>query len=336
MDDFARRLPQSAPGTLFGVPLAKLRDVSLQRMALTFLGIAVLASIFVPFSFSPFLWAFKGNTFRGMIWPLVAGGAYLLVAIAPPNIRQQVPPIVLQWLPFGVSYAGVLINGIGIGMAGETGFNALYPIGMSTLVFGLLARLANPRDQIARIIIAIGAGCLLIPFIDALSFPSGALAIVHNILFILVLLVGMASILFIVPPQKLPPALQAIDAFAPHITAVLLLWMPVQVVLMGLAFIVHIKLPLLVVLLKMARGLLTWLAYFGVLMLTAPAAYDSIMDMVKGKGAGGPPGGYPPPGPGGYGPGPGGPPPGYPPQGGGYPPQGGGYPPQGGGYPPQQ
>ena len=87
-------------------------------------------------------------------------------------------------------------------------------------------------------------------------------------------------------------------------------------------------------------GALLWLvAYFGVLMLTAPAAYDSVMSMIKKKPGDGPPaqppqgGGYPPPG-GGY------PPPGgMPPQGGGYPPQGGGgYPPPqgGGGYPPQQ
>lgn len=352
MDDFARRLPQSAPGTVFGVPLSKLRDVGIQRTALTILGIALLVSIVVPFSLSPFNWAFKNNMFRGLVWPLVAGAAYLLVAMAPPDIRNKVPPVVLQWLPFGVSYAGVLINGLGISLPGigMPGFNALYPIGMSTLIFGLLARLANPQDQIARIIIAVGAGCLLIPFIDNFEmFEGPGLFKVHAALFVIVLLIGMASILFVVPPQKLPPALQAVDAFAPHIVAVLVLWLPLQIVLMGLAFIVHFDMPLTMALLLMVRGLLTLAAYFGVLMLTAPAAYDAIMDMVKGRGAGGPPGGYPPPG---YGPGPGGyqggPPPGYggpqggPPPGYGDPqggPQGGGYGgPQGGspggGYPP--
>ena len=331
MDDFARRLPQSQPGTLFGVPLAKLRDEGLQRKALLFLGIAVLVSIVVPFSLSPFLMAFKGNAFRGLIWPLVAGGAYLLVAAAPPELRKQVPPVVLQWLPFGISYSGVLINGLGITFLGQTGFNAFYPIGMATLVFGLLARLQNPNDQTARIIIAIGAGCLLFPLLDAFSFSGPILFKLHNALFILVLLIGIACILFVVPPKKLPPALQAVDAFAPHVTAVLLGWLVLQILIMGLMIIVHLKLPL-VGLLAIVRGLLALLAYFGVLMLTAPAAYDSVMEMInKNKAGGPPPGNYPPPqGGGGY----------PPPQGGGYPPPqgGGGYPPPqgGGGFPPPQ
>ena len=358
MGNFANRLPQSAPGTLFGVPLAKLRDVSVQRMALTFLGIALLASIFVPISLSPFQMAFKGNAFRGLVWPALAGAAYLLVAIAPPNLRNQVPPVVLQWLPFGVSYAGVLIAGLGLTFAGTSvleliyypdggTFNSLYPIGMSTLIFGLLARLQNPHDQTARIIIAIGAGCLVIPFFGMFKFDGPALIKVHNILFLLVMLVGIACLLFVVPPQKLPPALRSVDAFAPHVTAVLLLWLPLQIVLLGLAMIVHkgfAGMNATTAFLLMARSLLALVAYFGVLMLTAPAAYDSLMDMLKSRNQGGPPGGYPPGGPGGGYPPPGGgyPPPGYgDPQGGGFPPQGGpGYGgpqqggPQGGGYPP--
>jgi hypothetical protein len=107
------------------------------------------------------------------------------------------------------------------------------------------------------------------------------------------------------------------------------LWVPTQVILINL--MAHDFLGWTSTFLFIARGLLGAAAYFGVLMLTAPAAYEAIMGMVnKTPGAGG--GGYPPPGGGGYPP-PGG---GYPPQGGGYPPQGGGYPPQGGGYPPQQ
>jgi hypothetical protein len=327
MDDFARRLPQSKPGTLFGVPLATLRDVGLQRKALFFLGIALIAAIFVPVSFDPFVFAFKGNAFKGLVWPAIAGGAYLLVAAAPPNIRQQVPPIVLEWLPFGVSYAGVLIVGLGPSVPGQE-VNIMYAIGMATLIFGLLARLANPNDQIARIIIAVGAGCLLIPFIDIFDmFDGPGLFKVYAILWILVMVIGMACILYVVPPAKLPPALQAVDAFAPAVTAVLLLWLPVQIILFWLAFIVHADgIKLIPVILMMARSFLMLLGFFGVLMLTAPAAYDSIMNMVKGnKGPPQqlPPGGYPPQGGG------------YPPQGGGYPPQGGGYPPQGGGYPPQ-
>ncbi|HVV86680.1 MAG TPA: hypothetical protein VHE35_26660, partial [Kofleriaceae bacterium] len=362
--DFAHRLPQSAPGTLFGIPLSKLRDVSLQRMALTFLGIALIASIFVPVSLSPFRFAFKGDTFHGLIWPLIAGGAYLLVAIAPPDIRKQVPPVVLQWLPFGVSYAGVMIVGLGVPLGdhsmfeflykGSGTFNTLYPLAITTLIFGLLARLAQPQDRVARIIIAVGGLMLFIPFADSFNFDVPGLFKLHQILFILILVIGIVVgvyyLMGAVAPDKIPPALRQVDAFAPHVTALMLVWLPLQVVLIALSMIVHksdVGAPINTTMLLMARALLTLVAYFGVLMLTAPAAYDSIMDMVKNKGAGGPPPGYGP----GPGPGPGGPPPGYGPGPGGYPPPGGGYggpggappgggyggpggSPQGGGYPP--
>jgi hypothetical protein len=339
LDDFARRLPQSQAGTLFGIPLSRLRDAQLQRKALFFLGVALIVSIFVPVVLSPLTFAFShGNSFRGLVFPAFAGGAYLLVAAAPPHIREKVPPVVLQWLPFGVSYAGVVLTGLGFVIPGMGAYNTLYAIGMATLIFGLLARLQNPEDQIARFVIVAGAACLLSPLIDAIGpafqFRDGVIVIIHNLIYFLVLLIGVACALFVVPAQRLPPQLRAIDAFAPHITAVLLAWLVVQPVLMALAFLFNSSMREMVgvvpIILLLARALLTLLAYFGVLMLTAPAAYDSIMDNFKKGSAGGPPPGQLPPG-GGYPPQGGG----YPPQGGGYPPQGGGYPPQGGGYPPQ-
>jgi hypothetical protein len=147
---------------------------------------------------------------------------------------------------------------------------------------------------------------------------------------------GVACILFVVPPQKLPPALQSVDAFGPLICALLILWLPASILLGGLAFLVHLHAGIGAVLL-MAHALLRVVAFFGVLMMASPAAYEEAKAIFAGRGAGG--GGAPPPGGGGYPPQGGGYPPqggGYPPQGGGYPPQGGGYPPQGGGYPPQQ
>jgi hypothetical protein len=137
----------------------------------------------------------------------------------------------------------------------------------------------------------------------------------------------------VIPADKVP-ALAAVDALAPAMTAVLLAWLPLEAVLLLLASLIHGNEKFLNNILVFAHVLLPVLAFFGVLMVTAPAAYDELKAQLgKNKG-----GGYPPPG-GGYGP-PGGgyPPPGggYPPPGGGYPPQGGGgYPPQGGGYPPQ-
>ncbi|MCB9560562.1 MAG: hypothetical protein H6708_09140 [Kofleriaceae bacterium] len=346
LDDLARKFGGGEVGTLFGVPLSKMRDEGLQRKALTFLGIALAASIFVPLQLSPTAFAWDGDMFKMVIWPILAAAAYLLVAIAPPNIRNNVPPWVLQWLPFAVSFAGIQILGIGpfamIGVsAGGTWY--LYSIGMAILLFGLLGRLSKPNDQTARIIIAIGAGCLLLPWIDflgdAFKFSHvGIVMILHNLLFFVVLLIGILCVLYVVPPAKLPPALKAIDALAPLVTAVLLLWLPLQVVLVALGLWLG-PFPFLNAtgaILMMARGLLALLAYFGVLMLTAPAAYESAMkSFAKGPSQPPPPGGAPPPG-GGYPPPPGG---GYPPpQGGGYPPpQGGGYPPpQGGGYPPPQ
>jgi hypothetical protein len=254
-----------------------------------------------------------------------------------------VPPVVLQWLPFGISFAGLfmstdifwLLMSGGRARGGAGGYFVAYYLGYAVLMFGLLARIAKPTDQTARIIIAIGGGLLVFPLIKMLDFVFRfdhvpALLIVHNLLWFVVTLLGVLCILFVVPPQKLPPALQAIDALAPLIAAVLLLWMPLQIALISLALLIEGGDAVGVILL-MARALLYIMAYFGVLMMTSPAAYDSIMDMVKGKPGQPGGGGYPPPPGGGYPP-PGG---GYPPQGGGYPPQGGGYPPQGGGYPQQ-
>jgi len=315
---------------VFGFPVSRLRDAGLQRKALFILGVALLVSIAVPLVLSPlmFVWSLP-DKFRFMIYPIIAGGSYLLVAAAPPHIREKVPPVVLQWLPFGVAFAGIQLSGIGGGLMGAQ--NYLYSIGIAVLIFGLLARLANPTDQTARIIIVVGAGCLVVPFLQALSpafsFSGGIFMILHNLLQLVVLAVGVLCIAFFFPPQKLPPALQAIDALAPLFVAILILWLPVQIILVTLGFGMAV-LGTIGGLLMMLRMLLWLAAYFGVLMLTAPAAYDSIMGKMKNPPAGGPPqqgGGYPPQGGG------------YPPQGGGYPPQGGGYPPQGGGggYPPQ-
>jgi hypothetical protein len=297
-------------------------------------GVALIASIVVPLMTSPrLIFPFSEHVPKWdfLIWPIISGGAYLLVAAAPPDIRAKVPPAVLQWIPFGVSFAGIFMmsgfGGAGVAFSGMG--DTLHTLGYATLVFGLLARISQPHDQIARIIIAVGAGMLLPGFlhqIDYLKFSGvPALMIISILLNFIVTLLGIACILFVVPPQKLPPALQSIDAFAPLIAAVLIVWLPLQVVLMGLALLVHASMGIGAILL-MAHFLIRIVAYFGVLMMASPAAYEEAKALFT-KGSGSPPpggGGYPPPGGG------------YPPQGGGYPPQGGGYPPQGGGYPPQQ
>jgi hypothetical protein len=312
LDDIARRF-QSAPGTILGMPISKLYEPGFQRKVLFLAGVALLATIVLPIMVSPtMVFPFSSGVpkWDGLIWPLIAAGGYLLVAAAPAEMRKNVPPIVLQWLPFGISFAGIFMNR-GLGAIPVSG---LYYLGYATLMFGLLARIAKPEDQIARIIIAIGGGLSVIPLLDMLKFVFEfgfpALFIVHNLVWFVVMILCVLCILFVVPPKKLPPALQAVDALAPVIAAVLLLWLPLQIVLMGLAGIVHGH-DAVGAILGMGRAVVYIVAYFGVLMMTSPAAYSAVMDMVNKT-------------------------PGAPPSGGGYPPQGGGYPPQGGGYPPQQ
>ncbi len=343
LDDMARGLPQSAPGTLFGFPLSKLREAGVQRTALMLAGIALLASIAVPVLISPALvFPFSSGMpfFEMVLWPALAGAGYLFFAAAPQDMRSKIPPIVLQWLPFGIAYAGLIISKMGFGAlavmgggggGGGLGIGGLYTIGYATLVFGLLARLAQPSDAIARFIIMAGSAMLFPGWLDmfsiAFKFSDGVLGIMMFLWFLVVTL-GVLSILFVINgvrfgtyTVKLPPALQALDAFVPIVTAVLIAWLPVQQVLFGVGLL--IKGGGLSAITIMAHGLLPVLAYFGVLMLTAPAAYDEFKALISGQKGGGAPPQAPPGG-------------GYPPQGGGYPPQGGGYPPQGGGYPPQQ
>ena len=331
LDDLARKMPSSAPGTIFGFPVSALRDPGLQKKILLMAGIALVASIVIPYNLSPmiFAWSFP-DKFAALIWPIIAGGAYLLLTAAPADMRAKVPPMVLQWIPFGVAYAGVFISQMGFGGfgGGLGGIGGLYILGYSTLVFGLLARIAQPQDQTARIIIAVGAGCLIPSFLDYLSvaFKFGGfpiLLVIHNLLWFVVLVIGVFCIVFVVPPKKLPPALQAVDALGPLFAAILIGWLPLQQVLIALAALIHGHAGVGAILF-LAHGLLPIVAYFGVLMMAAPNAYEEAMRMFKKGGSPPQGGGYPPQGGG------------YPPQGGGYPPQGGGYPPQGGGgYPPQ-
>jgi hypothetical protein len=319
----------------------------------------------VPVSLDPLVFPWKGGGFTGFLWPIISGALYLLLTAAPQDMRNKVPPVVLQWIPFAVAYAGIFISHMGLGPLAEgmaataqaaasggnlsgmqsvlagaealramlLGFSNLYIIGYSLLVFGLLSRIAQPQDQIARIVIAVGGACMIPGFLDTLHVFGMVghlpiIAIVAALLSFLIQALGVFCIVFVVPPNKLPPALHTVDAFGPLIAAVLIVWLPVQQVLFALNGIVHGHV-LIGSLLTLGHGLLPILAYFGVLMMASPAAYEEAKAMFArrtgqppGGGYGG--GGYPPQGGG------------YPPQGGGYPPQQGGYPGQGGGYPPQQ
>lgn len=266
-------------GAVFGVPLDRLRDSGLQRNVLLVAGIALLASVIIPYAIHPTIFAWDlGDTFGRVVWPVLAGGAYLFVTRAPANLRANVPPAVLHWAPFAVAVIGLVV--------GKT-FGGLYTLGYATLVVGLLVLLARPHDRVVRIVIAVGAAMLVPDYFDALKFVFhfqgvGALGVIHNLLWFAVWTMAILCVLFAVPPQKLPPALHSLDAFAPMICAALIAWPPTQILLMtlGLAGVSGTAI------LALAHGLVPVFAYFAVLIVTAPAAYDEFASIVARQKAG--------------------------------------------------
>ena len=283
------KLPGSAPGTIMGIPVSRLRDSGMQKKMLFFAGVALLASVFVPYKLSPFEGAWSNG--HPFIFPIIAGGAYLLLTIAPNDIRAKFPPAVLSWLPFTVAMLGIM-NGM------EPEVLPIVPVlPWAILVFGLLARIAKPTDFTARIIMALGAALMLLQgtlphlggmlhFTNGGIFThSGALDVdvggiaglllgIVSIVHWLVMTAGSACLLFIVPPQKLPPALKSVDSFGPIICAALIAWLPVMWVLYGIIGVIDS--PGLAPILTSAHYLLPIAAYFGMLMFAAPVAYDEL------------------------------------------------------------
>jgi hypothetical protein len=269
------RIPASPPGTILGIPVSRLLDAGLQRKMLFLAGVALVVSIVVPLSLSPLRFPFSSGMpfWQFVLFPAIAGAAYLLVAAAPPDLRQKIPPVVIQWIPFGISFWGCFtLHIIGDG-------TGLYTFGYILLLFGLLSRIAQPQDSTARVVIVIGAGMLVLPFLHLLTslhFSGGPITIVIGLLQLLVTGLGVFCILFVVPPQKLPPALQALDALGPPICAVLLLWLVAYPLLTFLNLVIHEPSGLLSAVLLLARLLLYVIAFVGVLMTASPNVYESL------------------------------------------------------------
>ncbi len=303
IDNIARGLPQMAPGTILGIPVSRLADVGLQKKILFMAGIALVASIVVPLSLSPLVFPFApgDNPFFGfgwlVLWPAIIGAAYLLVAAAPASMRQNIPPAVIQWIPFGGSYLGLLMvlspfmgvlalfpamasaRGLGdLAAAAAGGGGFLYLFAYTILLFGLLSRISKPTDQTARVVIAIGAGLLVLPFLSmigpAFRFSGGIFIIIDSLLMFLTTALGIFCVTFVMPPQKLPPALQAVDALGPWIAAILLLWLPVHILLTSLQVILSVD--VIGGVLMLARGLLYLAAFLGVLLMSSPNVYQAM------------------------------------------------------------
>lgn len=126
---------------------------------------------------------------------------------------------------------------------------------------------------------------MLVPdYFDALSFlfnfdGGGVFGAIRNLLWFAIWTASILCILFAVPPQKLPPALQSLDKFAALICAALIAWLPIQVAFMTLG-ILGLHTPAI---LMFVHGMIGLLAYFGVLIVTGPAAYERIVALLGGQ-----------------------------------------------------
>jgi hypothetical protein len=319
------------------VPLSLLRDEAFEQKVLFFSAIALVVTRFIPIANAGdsliFAWSDPGpGVFRGLIWPLLVAAVYAGIRFLPPETRQKIPQPVTKWGPFilsyistGIYYAAVplltfavLIYGTTASLGATGALVWAYPI----LVFGLVVRLTDPSDSVARGLIAVGAFLSLLGGLtnvdDLFTFDGvPALIIIHNLLFFIVILLMLGSVVF-APTRQMFPQLAPAEPYLPLVTAILIGWLPLSALLVSLAWL---ETDVLTALFMLIHMLVAQVAYFGVLLLTAPEAMDTLKRILKPG-----PGGQPPPG--GYGQ----PPPGY-----GQPPPGYGQPPPGqGGWPPPQ
>ncbi len=303
--DVMSKLPSSAAGTIFGIPLNKLRDQMLENKLLKVSGIALLVSIFIPFSTSPTMMSWDLPKFVPLVWPIIAAVVYLFLAFAPASMRANVPAAVLRWVPFLVALIGIGSCFAHVGPAGFAkimGFGEMeatigfYAWGMIFLTFGLITRLVDPTDQLARIIIAIGAAMIIPLFLKMLfgeAWEGGAKNVIFNIPWLLVMAVASASIVFAFKPSQFPK-LRGVDKFAPLVAAIVIAWMPIH----ALTSLIQFGAPFVTTLLLFFHSIIFLVAYLGVLMFLAPEAYDEAKGLWQGfQSAGyGEPGQYPPSG----------------------------------------
>jgi hypothetical protein len=268
-------VPQSAPGTLFGIPFSTLKDQGFLNKLLGISAIALVATRFLPVSFSPFFFIWKFNTFGLLIFPIIAAAVYAGVALAPKHIQEKIPPVVLQWGPFLAAYLGVGITGA----AGGGALGYLYPL----LVFGMIVYLQDEDDMVARVFIALGAIGALSVSLGSLGgffyFGGGVLRGIVGILSFIVLL-GCAACLVFAIPTKWVPKLAMFKPFAPIVTAVLILWPFAQAIL---GFVANIGTPIMA-LLGTIHQLVLLVAFYAVLLMTAPAAFDVIKGWLRKAG----------------------------------------------------
>jgi hypothetical protein len=181
----------------------------------------------------------------------------------------------MQWGPFIAAYLGVGLTGA----AGGGALGYLYPL----LVFGMIAFLQDDDDLIARVFIALGAIGALSVSLGHIGgffyFGGGVLRGIVGILNFIVLL-GCAACLVFAIPTKFVPKLAMFRPFAPVVTAVLILWPFAQA---ALGLIANIGTPIVAVL-GTLHQLVLLVAFYAVLLMTAPAAFDVIKNQLRKAG----------------------------------------------------
>jgi hypothetical protein len=284
--DMAARIPHSKPGTLFGIPFSVMHDQSFLNKLLGFSAIGIAGSRFIPVSFSPFRFIWSGNAGNLLIMPMILAGVYFLVALAPKDLQAKIPAPVLKWGPFFAAYIGTGMLGVAspmmmmmsLGGGPALGGGALaytYPI----LVFGMLIRIQDEDDIIARYFVGVAALSSLFSALGMFSwlFHFGGVPfmfIINNIITLVALLL-MASCLLFAIPKKWVPAVAQFEGFAQLATALLAIYPLVSLVIVMLGLIVHMHM-VIGALMVGAQFLVMFIGFFGVLILSAPAAYGVI------------------------------------------------------------
>ena len=191
-----------------------MRSPRRRRAVLFTAGIALAASPLMPVHLDPLALAWEGDAVRMAAWPLLAAVTLLWLALQSP--RDRAAPWTHELLLFGVTFGGLQILRLGpFALADGTvdvGWR-LYTIGLPLLLLGLRTRRSAPDSGAATALIAVGAGCLVpawMAFLDdrAPFDHLGPLVSLHHVLHFFAMLVGIACLVHVAPPTKLPPALR--------------------------------------------------------------------------------------------------------------------------------
>lgn len=279
-----------APRPVQGGFVGLLRDQQFESKVMLGAAAALFVSRFIPMGKhgDSMVWAWSGDggmVFRIMVWALIAALVYGATALAPPQTRAQLPAGLFSWTTFLIAYIGAGLTytaaPLGVGFDGLALFAWVYPLFLA----GLCARLQDPNDNIGRFLIGIGGllsfigGMIESKFIWHFEGTPG-LYIVHNILFFVILLLTLAAMAFAIP-AKLAPGLEKLEPFAKPVTAVLVGWVPVSLLLLTLGAWTRDGGKFVNFLLGFPHYLVLAVGYVGIALLAAPEAFDTLRKFVN-------------------------------------------------------